>query len=25
LVAEAENWERMAAVITRLLAGAEGA
>lgn len=25
LVAEAENWERMAAVITRLLAGAESA
>jgi PadR family transcriptional regulator PadR len=25
LVAEAESWERMAAVITRLLAGAEGA
>jgi PadR family transcriptional regulator, regulatory protein PadR len=25
VVAEAENWERMAAVITRLLAGAEGA
>jgi transcriptional regulator len=25
LIAEAENWERMAAVITRLLAGAEGA
>ena len=25
LVAEAENWERMAAVITRMLAGAEGA
>lgn len=25
LVAEAENWERMVAVITRMLAGAEGA
>jgi PadR family transcriptional regulator PadR len=25
LIAEAEDWERMAAVITRMLAGAEGA